>query len=75
MSEERKGLYGKYLIVKKDPHEIVDDGFVMRFKDPYAWPALQLYAASIDQEDPLLHDQIMAKVRRAIKKAAKETAE
>jgi hypothetical protein len=50
-----KGLYSKYLIIKRDSDRVVYDAFVLRYNDdPFAIPALRAYAEACKERYPLL---------------------
>ena len=51
MAVERKGLFGKYLVIKVVDGTVIENCFILRpDKDPAAVTALQAYAAATDDQ-------------------------
>jgi len=67
MPEDKKGLYGKYIITRADGTPVNDRCFVLKpDKDPAAAKALQAYAAATDDEQ--LRDDLYAWVGKPMLK-------
>jgi hypothetical protein len=56
------GLYHKYNVTKADGSPIDGEYFVLKFDDPYAKAALQVYAQVVESENPRLSKDIYDRV-------------
>ena len=62
MTNEIVGLYPKYIVTKSDGSPVDGEYFVLKFDDPYAKAALQVYAQVIESENPKLSKDIYERV-------------
>ena len=61
MSDEVRGVYSKYTVIKESTGEVLDDCFVLRpAKDEHARAALLAYARSCEFDNPVLHAELLA---------------
>ena len=56
------GLYHKYNVTKADGSPVDGEYFVLKFDDPYAKAALQVYSKIIETENPQLAKDIYDRV-------------
>lgn len=64
--DQDRGLYGKYIVIRKDDYSRKHDGcfyFVLDLDhDKFAAPALRAYAAACREEYPALAEDLEARV-------------
>lgn len=71
LPDDERGLYPKYRVFKRASEdmdhsihdiEVIDPGFFLKFKDPFAKEALLAYANACDEKYPKLADDIRQKL-------------